>query len=368
VIFALIWGTTRLSYTRKLGPKEENEWSFGQTLPLVLLLAPLAAIIENLSYSSKPRERERIRQWTINLSNPDWPEFEDNDASRIDREYVASISYHGALCLAAFGYIQAGVFFVVDDLRGISEPFMSFAFSFFVFNPFLQLLWIMCSLWISRMYWIIPLERSANGIALLSLTIVSMTEFWGSPAYDPEIRFAGRAIADLLITYITMVITFAANRWIGDSFWKIPKLALAFLPLLLLPLAAIEIERDTTWEFTWPCLLAILLSIVWFAVEWVIEKKRLAMTGAILIRSLMSCAVLIPILLLYYITSLQSEMIRLHVWVSSSWIIITWSSLVFLGLFLSSFTTVLLEDGAVSDNIELASMWLYTFLYLGRLF
>ncbi|KAF5599652.1 hypothetical protein FPANT_3184 [Fusarium pseudoanthophilum] len=189
VIFALIWGTKRLLYTRKRGPKEENEWSFGQTLPLILLLAPMAAILENLSYSSKPRERERIRQWAINLSNPDWPEFEDNDASRIDREYVASISYHGALCLAAFGYIQAGVFFVVDDLRGISQPFRSFAFSFFVFNPFLQLLWILCSLWISRMYWIIPLKRSANGIALLSLTVVSMTEFWGSPSDDPEIRF-----------------------------------------------------------------------------------------------------------------------------------------------------------------------------------
>ncbi|KAF5974271.1 hypothetical protein FCOIX_8408 [Fusarium coicis] len=128
VIFALIWGTKRLLYTRKRGPKAENEWSFGQTLPPILLLAPMAAIIENLSYSSKPRERERIRQWAINLSNPDWPEFEDKDASRIDREYVASISYHGVLCLAAFGYIQAGVFFVVDDLRGISQPFRSFAF------------------------------------------------------------------------------------------------------------------------------------------------------------------------------------------------------------------------------------------------
>ncbi|KAF5547483.1 hypothetical protein FPHYL_10223 [Fusarium phyllophilum] len=117
VVFALIWGTKRLSYTRKLGPKEENEWSFGQTLPLVLLLAPLAAIIENLSYSSQPREREHMRQSATNPDSPDRPEFEDNDVNNIDREYVASISYHGAFCLAAFGYIQAGVFFVVDDLR-----------------------------------------------------------------------------------------------------------------------------------------------------------------------------------------------------------------------------------------------------------
>lgn len=372
MIFALIWGTKRLFYTRKLGPTEENEWSFGQTLPLVLLLAPVAAVFDNFSCRSKPREREDLTQTGINDSSTDHLELEENrdsDMNNIDREYVESISYFGALCLAAFGYIQAGVFFVVDDLRGISQPFKAFAFSFFVFNPVLQLFWIMCSLWVSRMHWIVSLKRSANAVALLSLAIISMTGFWGSPVDEAEIDVAGKVLADLLITYTTMILTFTFNQRIGGSFCKVQKLALTLLPLVLLPLAAIGNEEDTAWEFAWPCLLAFFLSIVWFVVECGIKEKRLALTRAILIRFLMSCAVLIPLLLTYYyiIIGPAEEYIGLSVWVYSSWIIIMWSGLVFLGLLLSVFTTVLLEDGAARDDGEFVRMWLFAFLYLGRI-
>ncbi|CVL07952.1 uncharacterized protein FMAN_09699 [Fusarium mangiferae] len=360
VIFALIWGTKRLFYTRNLGPSEENEWSFGQTLPLVLLLAPVAAIFENFPWRSKPSGREVISQSGINDGSPDHLELEDNrvtDMNNIDREYVDSISYLGAFCLAAFSYIQAGIFFVVDDLRGISQPFRSFAFSFFVFNPILQLCWILCSLWFSRMHWIIPLKRSANAVALLSLAIISMTEFWGSPDDDPEIDIAGRALTNLLVTYTAMIIIFAANHWIGESFWKIPKLVLAFLPLVLLPLAVIDVARDEAWKFAWPCLLAFSLSIFWFVVECCMNEIRLA--GAMLIRSLMSCAVLVSILLMFYISSLRVGNLLPSVWEFSSWIIIMWSGLVSLALLLSVF-----EDG---DNGELARMWLLTLFCRGRI-
>ena len=49
LIFALAWGMVRLIETRSGGPKEENSWEFGQILPLVLLAALIATIIEHFS-------------------------------------------------------------------------------------------------------------------------------------------------------------------------------------------------------------------------------------------------------------------------------------------------------------------------------
>lgn len=45
--FSLIWGTMRLFYTRR--PSEENEWSFGQLVPVLLLLLPVLLVTEAFS-------------------------------------------------------------------------------------------------------------------------------------------------------------------------------------------------------------------------------------------------------------------------------------------------------------------------------
>ncbi|KAI9777683.1 MAG: eukaryotic translation initiation factor 3 subunit E [Geoglossum umbratile] len=48
LIFGLAWGTTRLILVRQLttGISEENDWSFGQLLPVLLLVLPFFAVVE----------------------------------------------------------------------------------------------------------------------------------------------------------------------------------------------------------------------------------------------------------------------------------------------------------------------------------
>uniref|UniRef100_A0A4E9ENQ1 Uncharacterized protein n=1 Tax=Gibberella zeae TaxID=5518 RepID=A0A4E9ENQ1_GIBZA len=235
--FSLIWGTKRLFETRQMGPEEENEWTFGQTLPLVLLIAPLATIIEHFFHSSESREREdRTPSHTVTVSSSrlDVEDVQDDGMVGIDHDYVDSISYQGVVCLAALAYIEAGLFFVLDNMyRGIRRPLPSFAFLFFILNPTLQMLWIACALWISRMNWIIPLQRSSRAIILIALAVTSMTGFLsGSDDF-----FNVSTLGNYLIAYASIVATFAINACVGDSQWMSLRLLPALLQLPILYLA-----------------------------------------------------------------------------------------------------------------------------------
>ncbi|CAF3518362.1 unnamed protein product [Fusarium graminearum] len=268
--FTLIWGTKRLFETRKLGPEEENEWTFGQTLPLVLLIAPLAAVIEHFLYSSKSRERDVRMSSRTDTGSPSRLDFEDvqgDDTVSIDRDYIDSISYQGVICLAALSYIEAGLFFVLDNVyRGITGPLPSFAFLFFVFNPTLQMLWIACALWISRMNWVIPLQRSSRTIILIALAVTSMTGFFTGGG-DFSTAFT---LGNYLIAYATVVATFAINTCVEDSQWMFLRLLPALLQLPILYLAT----QDGGIPTFWPCLPAFLISLSWVAIEWHMEDIR----------------------------------------------------------------------------------------------
>jgi hypothetical protein len=47
LIVSILWRTYTLFDTKSLGPKGENIWTFGQVVPLVLLLTPLLTLGEN---------------------------------------------------------------------------------------------------------------------------------------------------------------------------------------------------------------------------------------------------------------------------------------------------------------------------------
>ena len=49
----------RLIETRKTGPSEENSWTFGQILPLVLLAAPIVTVIEHFGDTSSVQTNPR---------------------------------------------------------------------------------------------------------------------------------------------------------------------------------------------------------------------------------------------------------------------------------------------------------------------
>lgn len=54
--FSILWGTLQLSHTRKLGRDlsegGEDDWTFGQILPVILLAPPLVNLYEYLAEGS----------------------------------------------------------------------------------------------------------------------------------------------------------------------------------------------------------------------------------------------------------------------------------------------------------------------------
>ncbi|EWZ46186.1 hypothetical protein FOWG_16661 [Fusarium oxysporum f. sp. lycopersici MN25] len=348
VTFALIWGTKRLFYNRKLGPGEENEWTFGQTLPLVLLIAPLAAIVEQFSSSSskptKSTEREGRMRSRIDAGWSSWSEVEDvgDDAMiGIDRTYVYSISYQGLVFLAALSYIEAGVFFVVDDLKGISQPFQSFAFSFFVFNSTLQVFWILCTLWISIMDWSNPLQRSARAILLLSLAATSIIEFLASPVRDHgfTLWMASYAMLNFLFAYTILLITYMANSLLRNSPQRAFRAFPALIPLSAIPYAMIDQEGLLAGEFTWPWVLGCCISLVWFCVEQYMERKDWAPTRAICIRCLLSSFILVPIVMSYYVEITPGGYIA-SARLFTCWILIMGGVLLFMGVSFAQYRNI----------------------------
>ncbi|WYZ36429.1 hypothetical protein EsH8_XIV_000029 [Colletotrichum jinshuiense] len=53
ITISALWGTARLSSTRGLGNPGDNDWTFGQVIPIVLLSSPLVYVFE-LAYKSGP--------------------------------------------------------------------------------------------------------------------------------------------------------------------------------------------------------------------------------------------------------------------------------------------------------------------------
>ncbi|OCL05923.1 hypothetical protein AOQ84DRAFT_379101 [Glonium stellatum] len=53
LIFSILWGTLRLVVLRSSAEGENNNWTFGQVLPLVSLAAPLVGVVEYFSPDSE---------------------------------------------------------------------------------------------------------------------------------------------------------------------------------------------------------------------------------------------------------------------------------------------------------------------------
>lgn len=192
-----IWATRRFFKTRQLGPKEEDEWTFGQILPLLLVVAPLAAILEHFLpcqtlNSTRGQSPDQIALLTRNQSEADVRQDEAQDQPEtdeaqveaqddvrvgLDHQHIHSIAYRGAFLLAVVAYIEVGIFFVADLSPGIKGPLIRLGVAFFVLNPLLQLLWIHCSLWISQISWSSVVRNTIRGAAFGASMSISVNEF-----------------------------------------------------------------------------------------------------------------------------------------------------------------------------------------------
>ncbi|RTE74071.1 hypothetical protein BHE90_011492 [Fusarium euwallaceae] len=294
-----LWVTRRYFKTRVLGPKEEDEWTFGQVLPLLLVVAPLAAILEQFipAQALTDRRRQRPSQTALLILNQlERDEAEDNNIPvEIDLQYIHSLAYRGAFLLAAIAYIEVGIFFVVDQLPGITKPLLRIGFVFFATNPLLQLLWIHCALWIPYLTHSNVIRRTVRGVVLSMLAAITVNEFLlgamilieeeeGDLPTSPIIGYLsfvapGFGLVFSLLTMWYIGIVRDSRKFTFN--WR-------FIALLLLALSTVTtfilLSQASPAGFMCNLGVCICVELVWYILELLMERRSTAPKRAVFLR------------------------------------------------------------------------------------
>ncbi|KAF5608948.1 uncharacterized protein FSUBG_4337 [Fusarium subglutinans] len=168
LLFTIIWITARLIKLRIPGNQDDSEWTFGQALPIILLIAPPALAIE--AFYTVPTSNEPA-------SDPQEIPVLNSDDTR-DLSHIHSSAYRGVFFLAALSYIEIAVYFVLDrpETQGITAPLSVITSSVFMLQPALQLSWVVCNLWLDKMTWDMPLKRTIHDVVLLVSSAISLAQ------------------------------------------------------------------------------------------------------------------------------------------------------------------------------------------------
>ncbi|EXL54740.1 hypothetical protein FOCG_05557 [Fusarium oxysporum f. sp. radicis-lycopersici 26381] len=155
LLFTIIYITTRLVKFRIPSPADDNKWTFGQVLPLILLVAPIAIAIESFYTAPKTHTPQMTHTNTQQMNGP---------GSGLDPVaglgHVDSLAYRGVFFLAALSYIEVGIYFVLDqpDTEGLALPLLQIALSILLLQPLYQIYWVVCDVFLSKAIWSRPLK------------------------------------------------------------------------------------------------------------------------------------------------------------------------------------------------------------------
>ncbi|KAF5546631.1 hypothetical protein FNAPI_8789 [Fusarium napiforme] len=168
LFFTIIWITARLIKLRIPGNQDDSEWTFGQILPIILLVAPLALATEAFYTTSASNEPANNR--------PEIPVLDLDDIR--DLSHIHSPAYRGAFFLAVLSYIEIAVYFVLDQplTQGIAIPLIVILLSAFILQPVLQLSWVVCNLWLDNLTWDMPLKRTIRDVVLFVYSAISLAQ------------------------------------------------------------------------------------------------------------------------------------------------------------------------------------------------
>ncbi|KAL5605640.1 hypothetical protein FOVSG1_005787 [Fusarium oxysporum f. sp. vasinfectum] len=180
LLFTIIYITTRLVKFRIPSPADDNKWTFGQVLPLILLVAPIAIAIKSFYTAPKTHTPQMTHTNTQQMNGP---------GSGLDPVaglgHVDSLAYRGVFFLAALSYIEVGIYFVLDqpDTEGLALPLLQIALSMLLLQPLYQIYWVVCDVFLSKASW----SRT------LKLTTYD-TLFLGSSAMQVSLNFCAKFI------------------------------------------------------------------------------------------------------------------------------------------------------------------------------
>ncbi|KAF4971269.1 hypothetical protein FSARC_1839 [Fusarium sarcochroum] len=213
LLFSITWITVKLIKLRVQGNQDDSKWAFGQTLPLILLLAPLATVLEQFLAKTNVTES----QSTVSGSQRD-PINAQGTVRNLG--CTNNIAYRGVFLLAALSYIEIGVYFIRDqeETQGFVVPLVQLFFSMLLLNPLLQLLWVICDLWVSKMSWGNSLKMSAYDTFMVGFVSMSLAaNFMSTEEIPGDIKMILKVwlmvpvpliIGLMLFAYIFLVIIF----------------------------------------------------------------------------------------------------------------------------------------------------------------
>lgn len=191
LLFSIIWITIRLNELRTSGPRDDGKWSFGQILPLILLIAPVAIALENF-YTNQKNIALEITGALHQNNTTNVP-----DHTR-ELQHLDTIAYRGALLLALLSYLEIGVYFILTQQAsdGLITPMVQILILMLFFNPFLQFMWINFEMWISQASWKVTSKRACYDTVLQSFVAISFATNFAALIsgyfllYSREILFA----------------------------------------------------------------------------------------------------------------------------------------------------------------------------------
>ncbi|CAI4214174.1 unnamed protein product [Parascedosporium putredinis] len=210
----------RLTATRSA---EENDWTFGQVFPLILVAAPLTSMVK--SFSGVTDVSTKATQGTPRLSadgdltippptNQNEPKRDTNtqDGEQepiplertatptpyadpleledpregVEQKYSSytqnSAVFQGILILAILSYLQSALYIVVDNPVGFVVPFINLIQALLFIDPIIQISWILANLSLTKIRyahcWTADFLRF---IILVVLTGTQLTEFFYAP-------------------------------------------------------------------------------------------------------------------------------------------------------------------------------------------
>jgi hypothetical protein len=156
-----VWATKRLLTVRTAAHiADENEWTFGQIFTLVLLAAPLITLIDHLSRRSQApiddyslASGQDTHELTSLAEQPVLSSRQPSANEKRESEYESRISFRGASILAGFSYVHIALFVFLSDNTSpsIAYTFGTLAFSCLVFQPVLQMTWVIYTLWVPKL-------------------------------------------------------------------------------------------------------------------------------------------------------------------------------------------------------------------------
>lgn len=248
------WATKRLlSLKTAFDPDEENEWAFGQIFPVILLAAPIAALIDNWPSMPRPTAKDGhndnlndtegnnadnhrnssqndgtndtssadqdTSHETSHETNHNTDQITDNSMNNdangknvpgaepallarqescqwTDRDYESGISFRVGSLIVGISYVYLAILVLITDAENLLDLFSHLAFSFFCFYPALQGAWFLSALWIQKLGLKTRHQLAILEIVVVTIMLVMMIEmsglFYGTPLVRTSTDGPGR--------------------------------------------------------------------------------------------------------------------------------------------------------------------------------